>query len=266
MLNDLKQFMFYDRPPQLNIPVEHRENVAPLCLAPICVAPISVAPLCLAPISVAPICVAPDSEIKPQKPHPPQKPQPQEKQTKKQVFTPHQKDTLFWCFYKIIHDELPDNINIAMEKTLKIQYVEKMRKHKELIKKHKFASISHIENQLANEIVIDITAFFVLSLIHKLNVVYVKNKTYFELIENEDSELPIYIIYFLEQSKYGYSTTRDKTTYNIFYKIDNLNKPIKAISSYKVSELIEICNKLSIETDELKNKKHYYEAIIKKID
>ena len=241
MLNDLKQFMFYDRPPQLNVPVEHRENVAPIN-----VAPISVAPMCVAPISV------PE--------------QTQEKQPKKQVFTPHQKDTLFWCFYKIIHDELPDNINIAMEKTLKIQYVEKMRKHKELIKKHKFASISHIENQLANENIIDITAFFVLSLIHKLNVVYVKNKTYFELIENEDSELPIYIIYFLEQSKYGYSTTRDKTTYNLFYKIDNLNKPIKAISSYKVSELIEICNKLSIETDELKNKKHYYEAIIKKID
>ena len=250
MLNDLKQFMFYDRPPQLNIPVEHRENVAPISVAPMCVVP-----MCVAPISVASMCV-PDSEIKPQKL------QPQEKQ----VFTPHQKDTLFWCFYKIIHDELPDNINIAMEKTLKIQYVEKMRKHKELIKKHKFASISHIENQLANENIIDITAFFVLSLIHKLNVVYVKNKTYFELIENEDSELPIYIIYFLEQSKYGYSTTRDKTTYNLFYKIDNLNKPIKAISSYKVSELIEICNKLSIETDELKNKKHYYEAIIKKID
>ena len=261
MLNDLKQFMFYDRPPQLNIPVEHRENVAPISVAPMCVVPMCVAPISVASISVAPMCV-PDSEIKPQKPQTQEKPQPQEKQ----VFTPHQKDTLFWCFYKIIHDELPDNINIAMEKTLKIQYVEKMRKHKELIKKHKFASISHIENQLANENIIDITAFFVLSLIHKLNVVYVKNKTYFELIENEDSELPIYIIYFLEQSKYGYSTTRDKTTYNLFYKIDNLNKPIKAISSYKVSELIEICNKLSIETDELKNKKHYYEAIIKKID
>ena len=257
MLNDLKQFMFYDRPPELNIPVEHRKNNAPISV-PISVpisAPIS-APISV-PISV-PMCV-PNPEIKPPQPQP-------QKQTKQHVFTPHQKDTLFWCFYKIIHDELPDNINIAMEKTLKIQYVEKMRKHKELIKKHKFASISHIENQLANENIIDITAFFVLSLIHKLNVVYVKNKTYFELIENEESELPIYIIYFLEQSKYGYSTTRDKTTYNLFYKIDNLNKPIKAISSYKVSELIEICNKLSIETDELKNKKHYYEAIIKKID
>jgi len=161
---------------------------------------------------------------------------------------------------------LPENINIAVEKTLKIQYVEEMRKHKELIKKYKFAPMTHIENQLANEDVIDITVFFVLSLIHKLNVVYVKNKTYYELIVNEEVT-QIYIVYFLDDSKkYGYSTTTDKTIYNTFYKIDNLHKPIKAISSYKVSELIEICNKLSISIDTLKNKKHYYEAIIKKID
>ena len=70
MLNDLKQFMFYDRPPQLNIPVEHRENVVPVCL---------------------PVCV-PNPEINSQK------------QTKKQVYTPQQKDTLFLCFYKIIND------------------------------------------------------------------------------------------------------------------------------------------------------------------
>ena len=203
MLCELKQFMFYDRPPQLNIPVEHREKV---------------------------VVVVPNRiiEIKSQA----------LKQSSNQLFTPRQKDTLFWCFYKMIHDELPENINIAMEKTLKIKYVEEMRKHKELIKKYKFASISSIENQLANEDIIDITAFFVLSLIHKFNVVYVKNKTYFELIVNENEDSPIYVIYFLEQSKYGYSTTKDKTTYNLFYKIDNLNKPIKAVSSYKVSELI----------------------------
>ena len=239
MLSELKQFMFYVRPPQLNVPVEHREKQREKETLPVL-----------------------KSEIRL-----PQKHEEKEHEEKeKEVFIPRQKDTLFWCFYKITHDELPENINIAMEKTLKIKYVEEMRKHKELIKKHKFASMTHIENQLANEEVIDITAFFVLSLMYNLNVVYIKNKTYFELIVNEEVDSPIYIIYFLEQSKYGYSVTKDKTIYNLFYKIDNLNKPIKAISSYKVSELIEICNKLSISIDDLKNKKHYYEAIIKKID
>ena len=238
ILCGLKQFMFYDRPPQLNVPVEHREKegVSLSILKP--------PPPMSKPVQSKPV---------------------QSKDIVNKVFTPYQKDTLFWCFYKIVHEELTENINIAMEKTLKIKYVEQMRKQKELIKKYKFASISHIENQLANEEVIDITVFFVLSLIHKLNVVYVKNKTYYELIVNEDSDSSIYIVYFLEHSKFGYSTTKDKSVYNLFYKIDNLNKPIKAVSSYKVSELIELCNKLSIPIEKLKNKKQYYEAIVKSL-
>ena len=112
LLNDLKQFMFYDRPPQLNIPVEHRKKVVPIC-PPVCVpiCPPVCVPVCPSvcvpncPPACVPIC-PPNSEINKLP-----------KINKKQVFTPHQKDTLFWCFYKIIHDELPDNINIAMEKT-----------------------------------------------------------------------------------------------------------------------------------------------------
>jgi len=253
VLKELKQFMFYDRPPQLNIPVEHRATTT-----------------CRNVVAEKHATPPPPPPRPSPMPRPSPIPRPllkaKEKATNNGVFTPHQKDTLFWCFYKIMHDELLENINIAVEKTLKIQYVEEMRKHKELIKKYKFAPMTHIENQLANEEVIDIAVFFVLSLIHKLNVVYVKNKTYYEMIVNE-AVSQIYIVYFLDDSnKYGYSTTTDKTIYNTFYKIDNLHKPIKAISSYKVSELIEICNKLSISVDTLKNKKHYYEAIIKKID
>ena len=196
ILSELKQFMFYDRPPQLNVPVEHRENPKEKV--------------------VQQERQEKEQQLKELKPSRPRKPQlqleqkdtanqifsPRQKDTANQIFSPRQKDSLFWCFYKIIHDDFPDNINIAMEKTLKIKYVEEMRKHKELIKKYKFASMTHIENQLANEEVIDITAFFVLSLIHKLNVVYVKNQTYFELIVNPESESPIYVIHFLEQSKY----------------------------------------------------------------
>jgi hypothetical protein len=259
MLSELKQFMFYVRPPQLNVPVEHREKQREK----------ETLPVLKSEIRLPQKHVEKEDEEKEkekEKEHEEKEKEKEHEEKEKKVFIPRQKDTLFWCFYKIIHEELPENINIAMEKTLKIKYVEEMRKHKELIKKHKFASMSHIENQLANEEVIDITAFFVLSLMYNLNVVYIKNKTYFELIVNEEVDSPIYIIYFLEQSKYGYSVTKDKTIYNLFYKIDNLNKPIKAISSYKVSELIEICNKLSISIDDLKNKKHYYEAIIKKID
>jgi hypothetical protein len=52
-------------------------------------------------------------------------------------------------------------------------------------------------------------------------------------------------------NRYGYKidTTNeaDKIKTNL-YKLENIDKPIKGLSSYKVSELIDICNKLSIET------------------
>ena len=42
------------------------------------------------------------------------------------IFTPVQKDTLFWCFYILKYGEnkyeMLDNINIVLEKTLKIEY------------------------------------------------------------------------------------------------------------------------------------------------
>jgi len=51
------------------------------------------------------------------------------------------------------------------------------------------------------------------------------------------------------------------------YKLDSLNKPIKSLSSYKVSELLNIANKLAIEiinkqTGKNKTKNELYESII----
>ena len=54
---------------------------------------------------------------------------------------------------------------------------------------------------------------------------------------------------------------------NEFYKIDNIDKPIKSVSAYKVQELIDFCIKLTIETvnnetKKNKNKNELYESLI----
>ncbi len=85
----------------------------------------------------------------------------------------------------------------------------------------------------------------------------------------------IYIIkYISEKDKYGFEET-DKDNLddfrNKYYKVDNLSKPIKSMSAYKTQELVDICNKLGIETTitsennnpKNKSKKDLYEAIIK---
>jgi hypothetical protein len=49
--------------------------------------------------------------------------------------------------------------------------------------------------------------------------------------------------------------------------MDNVDKPIKSVSAYKVSDLMDICNKLAIvtkneETGKNKSKSELYESII----
>jgi hypothetical protein len=194
-----------------------------------------------------------------------------EQKPKNTIFIPKEKDSLFWCFYIMKNGdakyEMIEHKNILTEKKHKIEYVEKIRKEKQIVKTYKFATLTHIENNLANENQLDIKTFLTLCAIENLNVLFVKNKTYFELLMNDSNEL--YIVYLLQNNKYGYeinhiNAQQIKTT---LYKLDNIDKPIKSITGYKLLELVEICEKLAIdivnkETNKNKCKKDLYEAII----
>jgi hypothetical protein len=166
--------------------------------------------------------------------------------------------------------------NLIVEKKIKIEYVEKLRKEKQLLKTYKFATLTHIENQLANEQRIDIYTFLTLCVLENLNVFYINKNTYFELLMNDTSTIYLIKKGFVNGNKYvanfGYKIdnkeSEELTKYkNEFYKIDNIDKPIKSISAYKVQELIDFCNKLSIETvnnetKKNKNKNELYESLI----
>jgi hypothetical protein len=187
------------------------------------------------------------------------------------LFIPREKDTLFWCFYVMKHGdvkyEMLEHKNILTEKKIKIEYVEKIRKEKQTVKTYKFATLTHIENNLANENQLDVKTFLTLCAVENLNVLFVKNKTYYELLMNDSNEL--HIVHVLQNYKYGHEinptgATQIKTT---LYQLDNIDKPIKSMSGYKLSELVEICEKLALdiinkETNKSKGKKELYEAII----
>jgi hypothetical protein len=195
-----------------------------------------------------------------------------ENSLKTTLFIPREKDTLFWCFYLMKHGdvkyEMLEHKNILTEKKLKIEYVEKIRKEKQTVKTYKFATLTHIENNLANETQLDVKTFLTLCAVENMNVLFVKNKTYYELLMNDNDE--IHIVHLLQNFKYGHvinhiNAEQIKTS---LYKLDNIDKPIKTLTAYKLSELIEICNKLSIDiinnqTNKSKCKKELYEAIIK---
>lgn len=192
-------------------------------------------------------------------------------------FIPKENDTLFWCFYIIKFGEIKyetENKNLLNEKKIKIDYVSKIRNNKAILKKYKFDTLTNIENNLVNDKCINLSTFFSLCCIENINVVLIneKKKFYYEL-KIYDDEI-VYEIYDLfDIKKYGLHTNQlNKSEYNIeyrenYYKVENLDKPIKSLSFYKVEDLISICNKLKINTiddntNKLKNKKQLYESII----
>jgi hypothetical protein len=193
------------------------------------------------------------------------------------LFFSNHKDGLFWCFFVIKFGELQYSTiydkNFLIVKQHKINFILTIRNNKEIVKTHKFDSMTNIESNLANDDKLSSKTFLTLCAIENINIIFVSKKTYYELITN-DSNI-IYVVYELPQNKYnnkyGFNMADEQLLKNIrnsLYKLDFIDKPLKSISSYKVQDLVEICNKLAIETintdnNKKKTKIDLYESIIK---
>ena len=82
------------------------------------------------------------------------------------------------------------------------------------------------------------------------------------MITNENN--PIYIIEKVNH-KYGLKEKVSNDILNYYrehyWKLENLDKPLKAISSYKVPELTAICKKLNIICENMTKQKMYQEIM-----
>jgi len=196
------------------------------------------------------------------------------------LFTfPSQKDSLFWCFYIMKHGldsyNALENINIVVEKKLKIEYVEELRKNKHVIKSSKLAPLVYIENFLANEEQIDIKTFFTLCILEKISLLYLCKKTFFLLNTCADDTSDMVSMHVVKRNdvplKFGIMENEKpekiKEYIDTLYKIENISKPIKGLSSYKVSELVDMSKKLGLETinkttNKQKTKNELYELLV----
>jgi hypothetical protein len=197
---------------------------------------------------------------------------------KTDFFVPREQDSLFWCYYIIKYGEIKyemfQNRNFITTQNLKIELVTKIRENKIIAKTYKFDTLSNIESNLANDSTISIKTFMTLCAIDNINIIFVSKKTYYEFLTNDSNV--IYIIRELDSSKlkynkqYGYVIANEDLLNEIcdnLYKVDSLDKPIKGLTSYKVCDLLNIANKLAIETKNKetgknKTKNELYESII----
>lgn len=174
-------------------------------------------------------------------------------------------DSLFWCFYIILNGEHDYEVNHSFqrEKEFKIQSIEKLRNIKPQLKALKL-KINETEDELLNSKNISIKGLIALSLLYKKNIFYVWDRKYYEFIS--DAEQPIYIIHkknntyshYIDNKKYVFFTEN-------YWCIQNIDKPLKSITSYTRDELVDICKKLEIQMSSKETKKSLYEKILEKI-
>ena len=172
------------------------------------------------------------------------------------------KDTLFWCWvshhYGLQEYELNKNNLYNYETNRKFEYVSCIRSNKLLLKALKL-NRTKLEESLLDDDGIGLGLFVFICLVHKYNVIYTDNYMYYEYIDDFNTE---YIMINKRNNKYGLYVKEKITNDNIesFKKnkwvVDSITKPLRAVGSYKVSEIKEICKLMNIDT--MKNEKKSY--------
>lgn len=153
----------------------------------------------------------------------------------------------------------------TIETKLRYNLIEVMQKKdfKTILKTHKL-KIDEIVNDLGNIGNITIDTFKALCVYYKINYC-LKNKNICEINKNVDNDS-----YFMIEGNTMY--LQKKTLDNIkqsYYIVDSITKPFKSISTYKVADLKDICNRLDILSLEEKNgniklkKNDYYNKIMR---
>jgi len=183
-------------------------------------------------------------------------------------FSPKKKDDLFWCVYALKYGLLTYDIDNSYkrEKEEKISCIEKLRSFKAELKTYKLKLVD-IEDDLLNNDKISMKSLIALCVLYKINLIYAwNNKLYFETINNGDDQINI-IINEKKENKLLQGDDNiigEKVKYyrNKYLQIENISKPLKAITAYSKEELLIIAKKLNItEFGDKITKKNIYEKI-----
>ena len=195
-------------------------------------------------------------------------------------------DKLFWLFYKILNnysDEDLENINsFKTMKDFKFAIVEKLRNQKNILKDYKIQK-SFVEDDLTNNEKISFKTFHALCILHLINLIIIRdNNTYCVLCSNIDEKVMNLQNYkVLEISNVKLSPNFNNFDIKLindeldegklqkiltsYYNIENIEKPLKAFSSYKLDELIIIAEKININIYDENNKKLKKQDLYKNI-
>jgi hypothetical protein len=189
------------------------------------------------------------------------------------------KDKLFWAFYIMIHGEDAYKYlktKFVAEKEIKIGAVEKMHKISNIFKQHKLNKV-RIETELSGDAPLTLEGFFGLCVIYNISAIFTKKNCYCELygLGKDNSQ---HVVEEIEGEGIGIHVFKSNTEpiekassiRSTKWKMESVLAPIKSISSYTHSELLEIYKKVVSNTvnaaeKEKKTKQYMYDRICEQL-
>tara|TARA_E500000178_G_scaffold334608_1_gene370638 strand:- start:1507 stop:2340 length:834 start_codon:yes stop_codon:yes gene_type:complete len=204
-------------------------------------------------------------------------------------------DNLFWLFYKIVKNLQESDLyylnTFVVFNEFKNEMIDKIRNNKNILKKYKL-KINFLEDDILNNKTISLYTLRSLCILYDKHLLLMKdNNTYsffsredvsyenLKELNDENNLIIVKLLYSSNSSNSNSFTIEDEIKLlnseiedilNKYYYIDNLEKPLKGLSSYKSDELYEIANKLNIQlycsiSAKKKIKKVIYDEIMKKL-
>lgn len=177
--------------------------------------------------------------------------------TRDKFYKPKQKDTLFWCFFILKHgfskyEMEVGNQHFQIEKQEKFKYIDQFRKtsNKDLLKMHKIKPLTLLEDDLANQERISIKTFFALCIVENINIILIDKRKIYEVLTTDDAKINVVhrnsVTYehHIELDVLPETIDMYKETY---YKMPTFDVSLKSMASYKVEELLELCQKFDID-------------------
>ena len=180
-------------------------------------------------------------------------------------------DPLFWCLYVMMnstfkYEQLANRF--TAEKDGKRDQIMMLRDQGKALKQTtgiKFTA-STMEGDIMSQRM-SLHAFQVLVRLHSLNAVFVnpQNRVYAEFISDAVSNKPVYLIKRVD-TRLCMTQATDHELSSLratHYHIENVQKPMKAVSAYTVAELSEMCHRLKLQMAPKTKKQEMYDAILK---
>jgi hypothetical protein len=167
------------------------------------------------------------------------------------VFFPRQTDKLFWCFF-IFQNGMEEYEAIGqnaftVETTTKIEMVEEIRRKKDqLAASRKKCMIASAEADLVGSAFIALETFQIACIAYGVRVVVVREKRALRVGMGNG---PVWVVRMCD-GKFGFETEplKDNTLPPGVMEVNDLERPLKAVSSYKREDLVEIASRIGVET------------------